>query len=116
MRITEKIIAEMPLELSVICMKESHVVSRDLEIVQILQKIYKEQIGSNDEPYDMDAGTYARIAKDAVIFGGVLYGDGGCNAHSENECYSLETLAAAVKMFAKAIVEICGLGAVPHFV
>ena len=56
----------------------------------------------------MDAGTYARIAKDAVIFGGVLYGDGGCNAHSENECYSLETLAAAVKMFAKAIVEICG--------
>ncbi len=97
----------MPLELSVICMKESHVVSRDLEIVQILQKIYKEQTGSNDEPYDMDAGAYARIAKDAVIFGGVLYGDGGCNAHSENECYSLETLAAAVKMFAKAIVEIC---------
>lgn len=82
-RITEKIIAEMPLELSVICMKESHVVSRDLEIVQILQKIYKEQTGRNDEPYDMDAGTYARIAKDAVIFGGVLYGDGGCNAHSK---------------------------------
>lgn len=71
-------------------------------------KIYKEQTGCNDEPYDMDAGTYARIAKDAVIFGGVLYGDGGCNAHSENECYSLETLAAAVKMFANAIVGICG--------
>lgn len=56
----------------------------------------------------MDAGAYARIAKDAVIFGGVLYGDGGCNAHSENECYTLETLAAAVKMFANAIVGICG--------
>lgn len=107
-RITEKIIAEMPLEMSVICIKEPHAVSRDLEIVQTLQKIYKEQTGRNDEPYDMDAGTYARIAKDAVIFGGVLYGDGGCNAHSENECYSLETLAAAAKMFAKAIVEICG--------
>lgn len=107
-RITEKIIAEMPLEMSVICIKEPHAVSRDLEIVQTLQKIYKEQTGRNDEPYDMDAGTYARVAKDAVIFGGVLYGDGGCNAHSENECYSLETLAAAAKMFAKAIVEICG--------
>ena len=107
-RITEKIIAEMPLEMSVICMKEPHAVSRDLEIVQTLQKIYKEQTGRNDEPYDMDAGTYAHMAKDAVIFGGVLYGDGGCNAHSENECYSLETLAAAAKMFAKAIAEICG--------
>ncbi len=106
--IAEKIIAEMPLEMSVICMKEPYVVSRDLEIVQILQKIYKEQTGRNDEPYDMDAGTYAHMAKDAVIFGGVLYGDGGCNAHSENECYSLETLAAAAKMFAKAIAEICG--------
>lgn len=106
--IAAKIIAEMPLEMSVICMKEPHAVSRDLEIVQILQKIYKEQTGRNDEPYDMDAGTYAHMAKDAVIFGGVLYGDGGCNAHSENECYSLETLAIAAKMFAKAIAEICG--------
>lgn len=87
--------------------EEPHVVSADSDIVRTLQKIYKNQTHRDDEPYDMDAFTYSHLKDNAVIFGGVLYGDGSENAHGSDECYNLDTLVAAAKMFAQAIVEIC---------
>ncbi len=87
--------------------EEPHVVSADSDIVKTLQKIYKNQTQRDDEPYDMDAFTYSHLKDNAVIFGGVLYGDGSENAHGSDECYNLDTLVTAAKMFAQAIVEIC---------
>ena len=106
--ILDKIVSQMPLEAEVLCADEPHNVPKDFELVRILQKIYAEQTGRNDKGYSTDGITYAHLKSDAVIFGGVMYDDGSCNAHGENECYNLETLITAAKMFAKAIVEICG--------
>lgn len=88
---------------------EAHSVLKDAPLVQTLQRIYREQTGRNDEPYGLDAMTYAHEKDDAVVFGGVLYGDGNCNAHGADECYNLATLLAAAKLFAIAIIEICGV-------
>ena len=88
---------------------EAHSVSKDAPLVQTLQRIYREQTERNDEPYGLDAMTYAHEKDDAVIFGGVLYGDGNCNAHGADERYNLDTLLAAAKLFAIAIMEICGV-------
>lgn len=86
---------------------EPHSVSSDTYLVKTLQQIYTDYSGRNDEPYSLDAMTYAHLKEDAVIFGGVKYGDNSCNAHSDNECYNLDTLVFASKMFAKAMSEIC---------
>ncbi len=107
-KIFEIIKDKLPLKVNIIHMVEPHTVSRNHKIVNTLQKIYREQTKRDDEPYDMNAMTYAHLKPDAVIFGGVMYEDGSCNAHGENECYNLETLVTAAKMFAKVIVEICG--------
>ena len=106
--ILEKITSQMPLDAEILCADEPHNVPKDFELVRILQKIYTEQTGRNEDGYSTDGITYAHLKSDAVIFGGVMYDDGSCNAHGENECYNLETLVTAAKMFAKAIVEICG--------
>lgn len=107
-KIFEIIKDKLPLKVNIIHMVEPHTVSRNHKIVNTLQKIYREQTKRDDEPYDMNAMTYAHLKPGAVIFGGVMYDDGSCNAHGENECYNLETFITAAKMFAKAIVEICG--------
>lgn len=88
---------------------EAHSVPKDAPLVQTLQRIYQEQTGRSDEPYGLDAMTYAHKKDDAVIFGGVLYGDGNCNAHGADECYNLNTLLTAAKLFAIAIIKICGV-------
>ena len=102
-RITDK----LTINVTVGRIEEPHVVSSDSDIVKTLQKIYKNQTQRDDEPYDMDAFTYSHLKDNAVIFGGVLYGDGSENAHGSNECYNLDTFVAAAKMFAQAIIEIC---------
>ena len=86
---------------------EPHYVSPDSYLVKTLEGVYTECTGRTDAPYSLDAMTYAHLKNDAVIFGGVKYGDNSCNAHSDDECYNLDTLVLAAKMFAKAMIEIC---------
>lgn len=86
---------------------EPHYVSPDSYLVKILSGVYTECTGRTDAPYPLDAMTYAHLKNDAVIFGGVKCGDNSCNAHSDDECYNLDTLVLAAKMFAKAMIEIC---------
>ena len=86
---------------------EPHYVSPDSYLVKTLEGVYTECTGRTDAPYPLDAMTYAHLKNDAVIFGGVKYGDNSCNAHSDDECYNLDTLVLAAKMFAKAMIELC---------
>lgn len=87
---------------------EPYAVPRGAPIVKRLQNIYKKYTGRTDPPYDMNAMTYMHMTQGGVIFGGVLYGDGSRNAHAADECYNLDTFVLAAKMFAAAILEVCG--------
>lgn len=87
---------------------EPYAVSSEAPLVKRLQGIYKKYTGRNDPPYDMNAMTYMHKTQGGVIFGGVLYGDGSCNAHAADECYNLDTFVLAAKMFAATILEVCG--------
>lgn len=90
-----------------VSLTEPHYVPKDSYLVKELCAVYKEFTGREDEPYAADGATYAHVKDGAVAFGGVLYGDGGDGAHGNNECYSLDTLVSAAKMFARAILRIC---------
>ncbi len=93
-----------PVQLDV---KPPHFVSPDARVVTGLKKVYEAHTGQAGDIYTLDAMTYAHEADGAVIFGGVLRGDGSGGAHGANERYSLSTLAEAAKLFAGAILEFC---------
>ncbi len=88
--------------------KEPHYVDENADIVKKLNKVYEEYTHDKGRTYTLDAMTYAHSVDGAVIFGGVLPGDGCANAHGANECYNLNTLVESAKIFAGAILEICG--------
>ncbi len=87
--------------------KEPHYVDENSDIVKKLNKVYEEYIPHKGSTYTLDAMTYAHSVDNAVIFGGVLPGDGCANAHGVDECYNLNTLVESAKIFAAAILEIC---------
>ncbi len=89
--------------------KEPHLTDPESDIVKKLNKVYEECTPHKGGTYTLDAMTYAHDIENAVIFGGVLPGDGCCNAHGINECYNLDTLVDSSKIFAAAIIEICGI-------
>ncbi len=89
---------------------EPHFVPSDADIVQRLNKVYEEYSPHKGGTYTLDAMTYAHHVDGAVIFGGVIPGDGAANAHGINECTNLDTMAEAAKIFAGAIIEFCGEG------
>ncbi len=93
-----------PIELLV---KEPHYVDENADIVKKLNKVYEEYTPHKGGIYTLDAMTYAHSVDGAVIFGGVLPGDGCANAHGVDECYNLDTLVESAKIFAGAILEIC---------
>ncbi len=87
---------------------EPHFVSPDSDTVKTLNKVYEEYTPYKGGTYTLDAMTYAHYVDGAVIFGGVIRGDGCANAHGVNECYNLNTLTESAKIFAGTILEICG--------
>jgi len=51
--------------------------------------------------------TYAHLAPQMVVFGGVFEGDGTRNAHGANERYNIDSMLMASKIYAEAILQIC---------
>lgn len=103
----KKILDKMPCKITVECINESHSVAENSYIVRTIMEIYKSHTGRNDKPYGMAGLTYAHGIPNAVVFGTRLPEDGSGGAHSENECFNLDTMTVSAKMFAAAIVEIC---------
>ncbi len=108
LKISEQIMKDFTVPAKISNISEPHYVSEDSYIVKELCRVYKEFTGRDDAPYAADGATYAHIKDNYVAFGGVLYGDGSEEAHGNNECYSINTLLAAAKMIARAIISICG--------
>lgn len=103
----KRILDKIPCKTTIECINEPHSVAENSYIVRTLMEIYKSHTGRNDKPYGMAGLTYAHGIPNAVVFGARLPEDGSGGAHSENECFNLDTMIAAAKMFAAAIVEIC---------
>lgn len=107
LKISEQIIKGFTVPAKISNLSEPHYVSEESFIVKELCKVYKEFTGREDAPYAADGATYAHIKDSYVAFGGVLYGDGSEEAHGNNECYNTDTLIAAAKMIARAVISIC---------
>ncbi len=105
--LSETIEKNMPYTVELL-VKEPHYTDENSDIVKKLNKVYEEYTDFKGGTYTLDAMTYAHSVENSVIFGGVLPDDGCANAHGINECYSLDTLTESAKIFAGAIIEICG--------
>lgn len=101
------IIEKLPSETEILRLNEPHSVPSSSYIVQTLMSVYKAHTGRCDEPYGMSGLSYAHGIPNAVVFGARLPDDGSGGAHGSDECFNLDTMTQAAKMFADAIIRIC---------
>jgi succinyl-diaminopimelate desuccinylase len=80
----------------------------DDPLVATLLQVYRDETGDMTAPLTMGGGTYARSMKKGVAFGPNFPGrdpsDGG--AHEKDECWPLEHLIRATKIYARALARL----------
>lgn len=85
----------------------AHHVPKDAPIVKTLLSVYEQYTGEKGEAYAIGGGTYVHDIEGGVAFGcempGVDY-----RLHGADEFADLDTLLLSAKMFAEAIVRLCG--------
>ena len=86
---------------------KSHYTSEDSPFVRTLLSIYEDYTGNPRECKSTGGQTYAHGIPGGVVFGTVLPGVEN-NVHGPNEFIGVENLVTSAKMFAQAILEICG--------
>lgn len=72
--------------------------------VRMLLDVYHESTGLPAYPMSMGGGTYARALKNAVAFGCGFPDSIGENAHAPNECFPIEDMVRACKVFARLFI------------
>ncbi len=86
---------------------EPHHVDENSEFIQKLLKVYEEQTGEKGHCVAIGGGTYVHDTVGGVAFGAEFPGEEN-NMHGANEHISIESFMKNAKIFAHAIVEICG--------
>lgn len=85
----------------------AHHVPKDAPIVKTLLSVYEQYTGEKGEAFAIGGGTYVHNIEGGVAFGcempGVDY-----RLHGPDEFADLDTLLLSAKMFAEAIVRLCG--------
>ena len=83
-------------------------VPQDEPLVATLLEVYREETGDQTAPMTMGGGTYARAMKKGIAFGPEFrdkhLGDGG--PHEKDECWPVEDLIRATKIYAKALARL----------
>lgn len=83
-------------------------VSQDDPLVATLLQVYRDETGDQRAPLTIGGGTYARAMKKGVAFGPGFPDadptDGG--AHEKDECWSVEHLIRATKIYAHALARL----------
>ncbi len=83
--------------------------------VAVLQEVYQAVTGREDPPYTMGGGTYSRVIPDAISFGFGIPGterdlsflpEGHGRAHGRDEVLWLDKLAAGMKIYLGALLEL----------
>ncbi|MCD7800010.1 MAG: Sapep family Mn(2+)-dependent dipeptidase [Ruminococcus sp.] len=85
-----------------------HHVNEDSHFIKTLLKIYQEETGN--EPYcqAIGGGTYVHNIDGGVAFGAEFPNEDN-GMHGDNESIRLDSLILNCKMFARAIIDICGV-------
>ncbi len=106
--IFKAISASMP-DCSLILVSSSppHMVPESSELVQKLLEAYHEVTGNEKKTLAIGGGTYARALEEGVAFGASFPGEPEV-AHQADEHIRLESLYKSMKIFALAIIKLCG--------
>ncbi len=84
-----------------------HHVDGDSHFVQTLLSVYEAYTGRKGECQSMGGGTYVHHLKNGVAFGAAMPGT-DTRMHGADERAELYDLTTSAKIFAQAIVELCG--------
>lgn len=83
-----------------------HLVAADDELVTTLSAVYAEQTGQYLPPRTSNGGSYARLLKRGVAFGG-QFPDVKVTSHQANEFTPVANLTCAMAIFAESIWRLC---------
>ncbi len=86
---------------------EAHYVPSDSPFVRTLLSVYEEVTGEKGECIAIGGGTYVHNIEGGVAFGAEFMGEDN-HMHSADESIKLDQLVLNTKMFALAILRICG--------
>ena len=88
-------------------LKAPHCVPGDSEFVKTLLSSYERYTGIKAEPISTGGGTYVHDLKRGVAFGCGMEGVDN-HMHGDDEFIEIDTLLMSAKIFADAIVKLCG--------
>lgn len=88
-------------------MEPPHHVSGDSEFVRTLLRAYENHTGRKGECLSMGGGTYVHSLQNGVAFGAAMPGTDN-RMHGADEFVVIDELMVSAKIFAQAIVELCG--------
>lgn len=88
-------------------MRPPHHVPGNSHFVKTLLRIYEDYTGQKGECISMGGGTYVHELANGVAFGASMPGTDN-RMHGADEFAVIEELMVSAKMFAQAIVELCG--------
>ncbi|MBQ9009647.1 MAG: Sapep family Mn(2+)-dependent dipeptidase [Clostridia bacterium] len=83
-----------------------HHVPETSGLVQKMMKVYNDIMGTEDHPYAIGGGTYARHLKEGVAFGMLFPEEPGLE-HQPNESIDIENFYKAARIYAYAIAALC---------
>lgn len=86
---------------------EAHDVDKNSEFVQTLLKVYTEKTGLEGYCKSTGGGTYVHAIEGGVAFG-VEFPDEKNNMHSADEFFKISSLLITAKIYAEAIIRLCG--------
>ncbi|MBQ1390635.1 MAG: Sapep family Mn(2+)-dependent dipeptidase [Firmicutes bacterium] len=89
-------------------LSSSHCVPADSELVQTLMKLYNGMTGKDAKPLCIGGGTYVHEIEGGVAFG-ICELDEDNNMHGADEFITMEQIDFACRIYARAIVELCGV-------
>ncbi len=98
---------ENGLKLSVLFSTEPHYVPEDSEFIQTLLSVYEDFTGEKGQCVSIGGGTYVHGIPNGVAFGAEFPNDQN-NIHGADEFITIDSLLLNTKIYAEAILRICG--------
>lgn len=105
--VAEKAVTDAGFSWSTPGMIPPHVVPKDSDFVRKLLESYEEVTGREGHCLAIGGGTYVHDLKNGVAYGAV-FEDVDTRMHGADEFFDLDNLMAAAKVYADAIVRLCG--------
>lgn len=105
--VAAKAVTDLGLEWTSHGMVPPHVVPSDSLFVKKLLGAYEAVTGLKGEAMAIGGGTYVHELKNGVAFGAVLPGI-DTRMHGADEFFDLDNIVLATKVYAEAIIELCG--------